>query len=205
MLNWRRRPVTPLPVIYTLTEWTGSSMLVLPPRSSANPEPLYRIAVELDLNPLMPASILTRVLRVGKSSQDDDNPLVNDAPVGEFSMSLNHKRGHLTMDGISTRLSKVISSRDGSRAIFDWTFGEVHLRWDCTSKLDDGSPMSVCYRMIETLNSRNGDVQVATFVSPPFDASPPLPDASLTVFPQGHAVMDHLVLSALVVIRILTR
>jgi hypothetical protein len=60
-------------------------MLVLPPRSSANPQPLYRIAVELDLNPLIPVSILTKVLRVGKSSHDDENPLVNDSPVAEFS------------------------------------------------------------------------------------------------------------------------
>ena len=46
--------------------------------------------------------------------------------------------------------------------------------------------------------------QVASFVPPPLDASPPLPAATLTVFPDGHELLDHLLVSALVVERKIT-
>jgi hypothetical protein len=48
--------------------------------------------------------------------------------------------------------------------------------------------------------------QLASFVPPSPDASPPLPAAVLTVFPDGHQdnLFDHIVLSALIVERKLT-
>jgi hypothetical protein len=44
--------------------------------------------------------------------------------------------------------------------------------------------------------------QLALFVAPPPDASP-LPAAVLTIFPDGHqdAMFDHILLSALVIVR----
>jgi hypothetical protein len=50
------------------------------------------------------------------------------------------------------------------------------------------------------------ETQLAVFVAPPPDASPPLPVAVLTVFPDGHGdrTFDHIVLSALVAMRFLT-
>lgn len=47
-------------------------------------------------------------------------------------------------------------------------------------------------------------IQLASFVPPPLDASPPLPDATLTVFPDGHALFDDILLSALVIDRKMT-
>lgn len=45
--------------------------------------------------------------------------------------------------------------------------------------------------------------QLASLVTPPLDASPPLPNATLTVFPDGHRhpLFDHIVLSSLVIER----
>ena len=48
-------------------------------------------------------------------------------------------------------------------------------------------------------------VQVATFVPPPPDALPPLPEATLTVFPLGHRLMDEILISLLIVMRMLNR
>ena len=60
--------------------------------------------------------------------------------------------------------------------------------------LDDGSPMCVCY------NAGSSD-QVATFVPPPLDATPPGPAAVLTVFPDGWEWFDEILVSALVIER----
>lgn len=46
--------------------------------------------------------------------------------------------------------------------------------------------------------------QLASFVPPPIDASPPLPEATLTVFPSGHEYFDHILISALIVERKMT-
>ncbi|KAF8972035.1 hypothetical protein BDZ97DRAFT_1782813 [Flammula alnicola] len=48
-------------------------------------------------------------------------------------------------------------------------------------------------------------IQIASFVPPPLDASPPLPEATLTIFPYGHKLIDEIVVSALVIERMLTR
>lgn len=54
----------------------------------------------------------------------------------------------------------------------------------------------------QCLDSRK--LQLASFVPPPIDGSPPLPDATLTVFPDGHEYFDHILISSLVVERKLT-
>lgn len=79
---------------------------------------------------------------------------------------------------------------------WDWSISDTgaHLRWDCRSTLDDGSPMCVCY---DSLSSH----QLATFIPPPLDANPPIPDAELTVFPQGWDSFDEILISALVLER----
>ena len=68
-----------------------------------------------------------------------------------------------------------------------------------------------CYRNLlsPSLYSRilPAPVQVATltFVSPPPDALPPLPEASLTVFLLGHRLMVEILISLLIVTRMLNR
>lgn len=51
-------------------------MLLLPPREALNQSPLYRITVELDLNPMLPLSYVTKVRRCDGDGSD---------LVGEFS------------------------------------------------------------------------------------------------------------------------
>lgn len=43
--------------------------------------------------------------------------------------------------------------------------------------------------------------QLATFVPPPLDANPPIPDATLTIFPDGWDSFDEILISALVLER----
>ena len=50
---------------YTFTSWAqgSDSMLLMPPQEAENQQPLYRITVQLDLNPFLPVSYITRVFR----------------------------------------------------------------------------------------------------------------------------------------------
>lgn len=72
------------------------------------------------------------------------------------------------------------------------------LRWDCSALLDDGSPLYICTTPIV-----DGADQLASFVPPPIDMPPSsAPPASLTVFPDGHAWMDEVILSILILERL---
>ncbi|KAL1687576.1 hypothetical protein GGG16DRAFT_127836 [Schizophyllum commune] len=70
------------------------------------------------------------------------------------------------------------------------TFGDASARLDNVLE-----SMGACH----ISHPPNHDVQLASFVPPPSLESPPLPLATLTVFPDGHQYLDHIVLSALVV------
>jgi len=47
-------------------------------------------------------------------------------------------------------------------------------------------------------------MQLATFVPPSLSSTLPLPAAVLTVFPYGHDIFDHILVSALIIQRKLT-
>ncbi|KAJ7119511.1 hypothetical protein C8R44DRAFT_788266 [Mycena epipterygia] len=159
-------------------------MLMVPPED-ADDQGQYRIAVSLNLNPFVPISYRTSVHRV----EDEQESFI-----GEFELSLNHRRAIITIGDITTRLSNVLFNINSSHRHWTWRWDEIGLRWDCRSTLEDGSPMCICYTISST-------VQLATFVPPPLDAPPPLPEAVLTVFPDGHECFDHILLSALIVQR----
>ncbi|KAF9523214.1 hypothetical protein CPB83DRAFT_863200 [Crepidotus variabilis] len=262
-----RQPSRTQTIAYAFTPWTGASMLLVPHSTIATQDvrPLYRVAVELDLNPLLPVSYTTRVTRCGHNEGD---------LVGEFSLSLNSTRAVLRMGDHSTRLSRVLFSVNSSPRHFNWILSH-RLHWDCRKSLDDGSPMCICYIAAQSSDSRsqslppqphasassthaplpngltypqslnaaphhlrhahsrqhmNGhqlpspatsttsltpaikaSVQVAVFVPPPPEASPPLPDATLTIYPSNlgekdrQKLMDEIVVSALVIERMLNR
>ncbi|KZT01038.1 uncharacterized protein LAESUDRAFT_664723 [Laetiporus sulphureus 93-53] len=177
------RPTQPL--IYTFISWNSESMLLVPPRSvDPGRGALYFISVKLNLNPFSPLSYITSVHR----GSDAEGELI-----GEFEMGITHKRATVTIGHYSTRLKNMLSSDPRSPRQFRWRHENVELRWDCRTILDDGSPMCVC--------SDRSSSQLASFVPPPLDASPPLPNATLTVFPDGHRLFDQILLSALVVER----
>jgi hypothetical protein len=54
---------------------------------------------------------------------------------------------------------------------------------------------------LQCYDANNNLAQLASFVPPPVDASPPIPAAVITVFPDGHEFFDQILLSALVVER----
>ncbi|KAF8069330.1 hypothetical protein FPV67DRAFT_1625514 [Lyophyllum atratum] len=198
------------PVTYRFTPWTASRssstsslpgeghLLLIPQPFTRNPrdqpEPVYRISAYVNLDPFLPIAYVTQVYR--SNTWESESP---GEPVGEFELSLNHKRAILTMGDTTTRLKNVLSTVDGSPRHWKWIFDTTQLRWDCRNNLDDGSPVCICY-------SHPTDHQLASFVPPSPEASPPLPLATLTVFPRGHAddLLDHIVVSALVVERKMT-
>jgi len=162
-------------------------MLLLPP-PSVSEGASYKISISLDLNPLLPVSFVTKVEMV--LSADDTNGVF----VGEFEISLHQTRAVLTMAGDPpARLSNVLFN--SSRGHWLWTYGDIKLRWDCRTRLEDGSPMCICYGLDQL------SIQLATFVPPAMLAPPPLPSAILTVFPDGHEFFEHILISILVVQR----
>ncbi|OBZ65562.1 hypothetical protein A0H81_14432 [Grifola frondosa] len=180
------RPDTPR--IYTFTSWDHNSMYLLPPRDvDRDRVPIYYISVALNLNPFVPLSYVTTIRR----GIDEDGEFV-----GEFELALLHARAIVKIGNQSMRLANVLQKDGHSTRKFRWLHGSIDLRWDCRTTLDDGSPMCIC--------SDSSSRQLASFVPPPIDASPPLPAATLTVFPDGHQHFDHILLSALVVERKMT-
>jgi len=178
------------PQIYTFTTWSEDTTLLLPPSTARNRSPLYRISVALNLNPFAPLSYITTVRRGG----DIDGEVA-----GEFELAVAHSRATVTLGNHSVRMASVLTNFDQSpppRTIWRWKHSNVDFRWDCRTTLEDGSPMCVC------LDARK--LQLASFVPPPLDASPPVPDATLTVFPDGHQFLDDILLSALVIVRKMT-
>ncbi|KIJ59992.1 hypothetical protein HYDPIDRAFT_99636, partial [Hydnomerulius pinastri MD-312] len=174
-------------ITYTFTSWTSDSMLLMPPATASDLSPLYRISVSLNLNPFSPLSCVMTVQGGGSPS----------APVIGTVECLKQKQKHgtLMMEDSSSRLKNVLwntSSPDQWR----WSCNDINLRWDCRAILEDGSPMCICYGC-----DAASDSQLATFIPPPSDASPPLPAAILTVFPDGHQHFDHIVMSALIIER----
>jgi len=190
------RPDPPNPVTYTFTGWAqgSDSILLMPPQEAESQQPLYRITVQLDLNPFFPVSYITRVFRCGV----EDGELV-----GEFGLTWNGTPGLLQIGDTTTRISSVLSK---ASKCFDWN-AKNNFRWDCRSILDDGSPLCVCYVYLpsSSFSASPEPIQVATFVPPPQDALPPLPEATLTVFPIGHKLMDEILISSLIVVRMLNQ
>lgn len=179
-----RRP--PQPITYTFMSWNASLMLLMPPVSVGDRTPVANIAVTLNLNPFAPLAYVTTVRRGGTT---------DGALVGEFEIAVSHSRATVKMGNRWERVASVLSQRLNTRH-WRWRLSGIEFFWDCTKKLDDGSPMCIC------LDSRGS--QLASFVPPPIDASPPLPDATLTVFPDGHEYFDHILISSLIVERKLT-
>ncbi|KAJ7471859.1 hypothetical protein FB451DRAFT_309611 [Mycena latifolia] len=181
-----RRPKNPLSYTFTPPRFAAdpNTMLMVPPED-ADDQGHYRIAVSMNLNPFVPISYRTSVHRVEDS---------HESFIGDFELSLNHRRAIITIGDITTRLSNVLFNINSSHRHWTWRWDEIGLRWDCRTTLEDGSPMCICYTLAST-------VQLASFVPPPLDAPPPLPEAVLTIFPDGHECFDHILLSALIVQR----
>ncbi|KAF7290666.1 hypothetical protein MIND_01306900 [Mycena indigotica] len=181
-----RKPKNPL--TYTFTQPGFGNLndpMVMVPPSDSDDQGRYRVSVALNLNPFVPVSYRTTIHRVQETQE---------AFIGDFELSLNHRRAIVTIGDVTTRLVNVLYSINSSSRHWSWRWDEIGLRWDCRTTLEDGSPMCICYTLAST-------TQLATFVPPPLDAPHPLPEAVLTIFPDGHEFFDHILLSALIVQR----
>ncbi|KAF9560032.1 hypothetical protein CPC08DRAFT_806363 [Agrocybe pediades] len=195
------QPPPPIPAAYSFTQWAQNSMFVMPP--GPNQQPLYRVTVEMDLNPFLPVSYVTKIYRCGGGGHTE--------LIGEFAFAVNNKRAVIRMGDTTTRLSSALYSVNSSPRHFNWILGN-RLHWDCRQVLEDGSPRCVCYlpsdagvRSSTSSTPESRGLDIAIFTPPPPDRSPPLPDATLLVYPYGHQLLDEIIVSALVVERMLTR
>jgi len=95
-------------------------MLLMPPREYPDQRPLYKIMVDLELNPLLPVAYTTKIFRSRNGEPD---------LVGEFScvspgcprrlltvnsFALNHKRAVLRLNDTTARLSNALYSVNSS-------------------------------------------------------------------------------------------
>jgi hypothetical protein len=100
-------------------------MLLVPPRDSADPSPLFHVSVAA--NCFNPSSHVTTLRRGGS---------VSSAPVAEFEMGISHARATVTIGqrqiSVDAALKKTVSRADTYGA-FMWHFGEdpeTHLMWE---------------------------------------------------------------------------
>ncbi|KAI0078592.1 hypothetical protein K474DRAFT_884762 [Panus rudis PR-1116 ss-1] len=176
------------PIIYSFLHFNEDTVFLMPPRMPQvpSPTPLYHIQTRIKVDPFLPFMYHTVVRRGG----DEDGELV-----GEFEVSPTHRRAIVTFGEYATRLSSIMTTFDKAKPTYRWKHRSVDIRWDCSTKLQDGSRMCIC--------TSSSQLQIANFVPPPIDGSPPLPDATLTVFPDGHDIMDEIILSSLIIARMI--
>ncbi|KAF5388486.1 hypothetical protein D9757_004580 [Collybiopsis confluens] len=175
-----------IPISYSFSDLGYHDIMLLVPQSSAA-LPSYKISVSLNLNPLLPISVVTRV-EMENSQEDVFTVVASDSGGTEhgYQPAYSAQQRAIKCGYIASAL---VMDLDSSDPIID----NMELRWDCRTRLDDGSPMCVCYDSL--------DRQLATFVPPPLLVPPPLPPAVFTVFPDGHQHFEHILMSMLVVQR----
>ncbi len=125
-------------LVYTFTDWASDSLLLMPPRPSPSPsssrltipQPVYHISVSLNLNPFLPISYTTTI-RHGGDAQGPFvgsfeyvrviriTPAVRGAYCSVIRMSLSQMRAIVTIGDITTRLSRILSSVNGSLVRLD--------------------------------------------------------------------------------------
>lgn len=180
----------PSPLTYRFTEWGTDHIALMPPTELRHPQtsagrPLYHVTTALKIHPLTPISYVTKV---SKGAEGEE-------VLGSFEMSLYHKRAAVTVGtDRPQRLANVLQSIEGSKKHWTWRYTTTHLVWDCRSPGPDGAPVCTCL-------DPNNNKPLAVFIPTPTDPDYPAPEAVLKVYPEGHHVLDHILLSALAVER----
>lgn len=93
------------PLTYTFTPFTSGTTLLMPPQTVADLSPAYNISVALDLNPFVPLSYITTIRQGGTAAGQ---------VVGSFELSINQRRGSVTIGMTTKRLANVLWSIQGS-------------------------------------------------------------------------------------------
>ncbi|KAI0761282.1 hypothetical protein BD413DRAFT_617158 [Trametes elegans] len=151
-----------------------------------------RYHISVGMNCFIPTSFITVVRRFHESGEF----------VSSFEMGISTQRATINMHGIEKQMDAVLS-RMGKKAeerIWQW-------RWDSDPTHFVGwhreNPVRYCYSL-DAAGRPSGPMLAAFAVATPSTASrqggPPRP-ASLTVYPDGQHIIDHILTSALIVER----
>ncbi|OCH85477.1 hypothetical protein OBBRIDRAFT_838924 [Obba rivulosa] len=175
------------PVVYNFNNVSYHSMVL---QLADDPEPHYHISVHL--NCFIPSSYIT-VLRKGGSEEGE--------VLGSFEMGISQKKPTITINGVEKFMSTILvkSGTKSDRAVWQWRWHndqDLHLSWHCDS------PVKYCY-----LHSQAGTPNatlLASFTTIPLAPradGKPAPPPSLKLFPDGHRLVDHIIISALIIER----
>jgi len=95
-------------------------MLLMPPREYPDQRPLYKIMVDLELNPLLPVAYTTKIFRSRNGEPDlvgefsCVSPKIISPSLTAISFALNHKRAVLRLNDTTARLSNALYSVNSS-------------------------------------------------------------------------------------------
>ncbi|KAI0338049.1 hypothetical protein BDW22DRAFT_826830 [Trametopsis cervina] len=176
---------TPVSYVFVPVEHSFNAMLV---QSQDAVIPLYHIFVRM--NCFIPSSYITTIHR-GDTEFGEE--------VGHFEMGVSIRKPTVVLGGVEKIIDSVLT-RGGSRGArtWQWRFDHdpsKHLSWTFDS------PIKYCYLGTRSLD---GATMLAAFTPPPLNPRAdgrPSPSATLKVFPDGHRVFDHIMLSALILER----
>ncbi|KAI0090099.1 hypothetical protein BDY19DRAFT_992336 [Irpex rosettiformis] len=176
---------TPVIYLFLPVEHAFNAMIV---QSQDATIPLYHIFVRM--NCFIPSSYITTVSR-GDTEFGEE--------VGHFEMGISIRKPTVVFGGLEKIIDSVLV-RGGSRGARTWQWkfssdSSKHLSWTIDS------PVKYCYLGTKPLKDAT---MLATFTPPslaPRADGRPSPPASLKVYPDGHRLFDHIVISALILER----
>ncbi|EKM53714.1 uncharacterized protein PHACADRAFT_260199 [Phanerochaete carnosa HHB-10118-sp] len=179
-------------VTYSFSQLTYRSMLLLPPSTSSDGRPLYHISVEV--NCFRPGSHITVIRRGGSESG---------AYVGEYEIGLPARLNRVTIGPVAKMLMRPVLSWHHNAVRFEsprlrWNFDGIDLRWD--PEISAQTPKGRTFKCTCPNPANNKALlRLATFHPPdPLRAiSGARPMAMLTVEKEGQLLMDHILITAL--------
>jgi len=176
----------PITYIFAPVEHSFNSMVV---QSQNAMIPLYYIFVRM--NCFIPSSHITTIRR-GDTEYGEE--------VGHFEMGVSIRKPTVVIND-TEKIVDTVLTRGGSRMArtWQWRFSSdqsKHLSWTFDS------PIKYCYLGTKTIDDRA--TKLAAFTPPPLTPRAdgrPSPTATLKVFPAGHRLFDHILISALILER----
>jgi len=174
-------------VVYSFNTISFNSMVL---QLQDDPEPHYNISVHL--NCFIPSSVIT-VLRRGATEDGE--------VLGSFEMGISQRKSTVTVNGVEKFTGTVLvkSGTKSDRAVWQWRWHsdeDLHLSWHCDS------PVKYCY--LHSQVGKPNATLLASFTTIPLAPradGKPSPPPSLKVFADGHRLVDHIIISALVIER----
>ncbi|GJE99004.1 hypothetical protein PsYK624_152420 [Phanerochaete sordida] len=168
-------------------------MLLLPSASDSDSRPLYHISVELSC--FSPASHIT-VVRRGSSE--------NGLYVGEFQVGGPARLNRVIIGSVAHMLRRPLLAWDHNPARSElprlrWNFDGTILRWDPVVTTVQGKSRTFFKCLCPDPVKKKVLLPIATFnpADPLLATEGSRPMATLTVEKEGHSILDHILITAL--------